>query len=218
MNEDISDRKRRDEHLQLVMRELSHRTKNLLAVIQSIASRTFRDDVAGPAGVQTFVDRLHGLAVSHDLLVRGEWSGASLEELVTAHLAPFGAVPSRTVSISGPPVLLKPAVAQSIGLALHELATNAAKYGALGEGGGRLDVAWEIATNGSGSLLSLRWRERPAGGAQATQTAGFGHMLLERIVASSMSGRSTYEIAEEGVSWQLTAPLEEVQSEELRHP
>ena len=218
MNEDIADRKRRDEHLQLVMRELSHRTKNLLAVIQSIASRTFRDDVAGPVSVKTFIDRLHGIAVSHDLLVRGEWGGASLQELVTDHLAPFGAVPSKTVSISGPRVLLKPAVAQSIGLALHELATNAAKYGALGDSGGRLDIAWEIATNGSGSLLSLRWREKPAGGTQPTQTAGFGRMLLERIVASSMNGRSTYEIGEEGVLWQLSAPLEEVLSEELRHP
>ena len=199
MNEDIADRKRRDEHLQLVMRELSHRTKNLLAVIQSIASRTFRDDVAGPVNVKTFIDRLHGIAVSHDLLVRGEWGGASLQELVTDHLAPFGAVPSKTVSIGGPHVLLKPAVAQSIGLALHELATNAAKYGALGDSGGRLDIAWEIATNGSGSLLSLRWREKSTGGTQPTQTAGFGRMLLERIVASSMNGRSTYEIGEEGV-------------------
>jgi PAS domain S-box-containing protein len=218
MNEDIADRKRRDEHLQLVMRELSHRTKNLLAVIQSIASRTFRDDVAGPVSVKTFIDRLHGIAVSHDLLVRGEWGGASLQELVTDHLAPFGAVPSKTVSISGPRVLLKPAVAQSIGLALHELATNAAKYGALGDSGGRLDIAWEIATNGSGSLLSLRWSEKPGGGTQPTQTAGFGRMLLERIVASSINGSSTYEIGKKGVLWQLSAPLEEVLSEELRHP
>jgi two-component sensor histidine kinase len=216
MNEDIADRKRRDEHLQLVMRELSHRTKNLLAVIQSIASRTFRDDVSGPVSVKTFIDRLHGIAVSHDLLVRGEWGGASLEELVTDHLAPFGAVPSSTVSITGPLVLLKPAVAQSIGLALHELATNAAKYGALGDSGGRLDISWEIATNGSGSMFSLAWREQPAGAMEAAQTAGFGRMLLEHIVASSMNGHSTYEIGEQGVAWQLAAPLEDVSSEEVR--
>ena len=218
MNEDIADRKLRDEHLQLVMRELSHRTKNLLAVIQSIASRTFRDDVAGAGSVQTFVDRLHGIAVSHDLLVRGEWSGASLEELVIAHLKPFGAVPSSSVSIGGPPVILKPAVAQTIGLALHELATNAAKYGALGEGGGRLEVAWDTASNGTGSLLSLNWRETPAARAQPSQAAGFGRMLLEQIVASSMNGRSTYRIGEEGVAWRLTVPLEEVESREHDAP
>jgi PAS domain S-box-containing protein len=214
MNEDIADRKRRDEQLQLVMRELSHRTKNLLAVIQSIASRTFRDDDTGTTSVQTFVDRLHGIAVSHDLLVLGQWSGASLEDLVIAHLRPFGAIPSSSVSIAGPPVLLKPAVAQTIGLGLHELATNAAKYGALAEGGGRLQITWEIGGNGTGSVLALEWREVPSGGTQPSQRAGFGRLLLERIVASSMNGSSVYRIDEQGVFWRLTAPIEEVRTGE----
>lgn len=212
MNEDISERKRREDHEHTLLCELSHRTKNLLAVIQSIAQRTFKGNEAPQTKVDTFIKRLHGLSVSHDLLVRGDWSGASLEDLTRAHLQPFTVhVSSADISVSGPKVLIKAEAAQHLGLALHELATNAAKYGALSGDGSQLNIAWDIVERDGETKLALSWLEpesRPCG----TDRKGFGHLLLERIVAASLLGECSYEIdAEDGLSWRLIAPLTQVQ-------
>lgn len=210
MNVDITERKESEEYASLIMRELSHRTKNLLAIIASLVRRTIdgkRDPVV-QAG--DFIERIHGLARSHDLLVRGEWRGVSLHDLVSSHLEPFGAVERAT--ISGPLIEVRPEAAQNIGLALHELATNAVKHGALQKDDKlALVVTWSIATEDGEQSLVLTWLEEtrsrePAEG----MPAGFGRTMLEQLVAAAVRGTAHYELTENHVRWSLRAPLRNI--------
>jgi PAS domain S-box-containing protein len=208
MNEDITPRKHGEEHASLIMRELSHRTKNLLAVIASLARRTF-DGARDPrAQAADFVERIHGLARSHDLLVRADWRGVALGDLVQSHLEPFG-LDAERVSVEGPRIEIKPEAAQSIGLALHELATNATKHGALKSAQGRLRVSWNVETLNGQRSLALTWWEDTAASVSPTPS-GFGRMMLEQLVAASVGGTATYELADRHVAWTLHAPLEAI--------
>jgi PAS domain S-box-containing protein len=209
MNEDITARKRSEEHANLIMRELSHRTKNLLAVIASLARRTFDGDGNPKAQAEDLVDRIHGLARSHDLLVRADWRGVSLGDLVATHLELFGFDPDR-ITIDGPPIQLKPEVAQSIGLALHELATNASKHGALKKGQGRLHVGWTVTGMDKGARLGVEWLEETITSRDGRNPSGFGSLMLEQLVASSVGGSSYYELGSESLTWRLDAPLSAV--------
>ena len=208
MNEDIDDRVKRNEQLAIVTRELSHRTKNLLAVVQSIARRTFAEEGVAPPKVNTFLNRLQGLAVSHDLLVHGNWSGVLLEDLVREHLKPFVAADDSVLDIDGPRINIAPAAAQNLGLALHELATNAAKYGALRPGAGKLRIRWSLSSNENGEVLDFHWSEDMKLANLTTGANGFGSQLLDRIVGASLGGRTDYRITADGVDWRLVAPLD----------
>lgn len=209
MNEDISDRVAREEQLRVVMRELSHRTKNLLAIIQSIARRTFMGDAEASGLVKLFVDRLHGLAVSHDLLVNGNWRSVSLEDLIVAHLRPFSSIDGSTISIEGAKFFVRPEAAQQLGLALHELATNASKYGSLRDPGGRLRVTWQIRKDGDEPTFELVWSETTSSNVvHHRKKAGFGSQLLDQIVARSLGGTSTYRIEASGVHWSIASPVD----------
>lgn len=219
LNQDITERKNQEAHLKLVLRELSHRTKNLLAIIQSIARRTFANASDLGEAVQSFNDRLQGLSVSHDLLVHRDWRATSLEDLLRAHLEPFGADKFQDrVSISGPHVGLRAEAAQNLGLALHELATNAAKHGALSRDGARLDITWSVEPSKSGDdgptdtpTLVFVWREPDSKANGDGRRAGFGSMLLERLVPLSVLGNATYTLsADDGVTWHLEAPLKQI--------
>jgi len=209
MNVDITDRKRSDEHAQLILRELSHRTKNLLAVIASLARRTLDGSRDLKAQAEDFVERIHGLARSHDLLVRGEWRGVSLSDLVKSHLEPFG-FEEKHIVVDGPAIEIKPEVAQSIGLALHELATNATKHGALKSGDGKLSVTWRIASEDDKPTLALEWIEDTVAKGDGPAVSGFGHLMLEKLVGASVGGRTEYAVAGGRVGWKLVAPLEGV--------
>jgi PAS domain S-box-containing protein len=207
MNEDISQRKRAEEHSSLIMRELSHRTKNLLAVIASLARRTFRDSQDARAQSADFVDRIHGLARSHDLLVRGDWHAVSLADLIWSHLEPFGFDDERIV-VEGPDIPIKPEAAQSIGLALHELATNATKHGLLKGATGRLHVSWQIEDQNGPPTLALEWREETTSTGEAPKSSGFGRLMLQQLVGASVSGSTEYDLTDTQVIWRLNAPLE----------
>jgi PAS domain S-box-containing protein len=206
MNEDITQRKRSEEHASLVMRELSHRTKNLLAVIASLARRTFDGTRDPKAQVADFLERIHGLARSHDLLVRSDWRGVSLLDLVTSHLEPFNLDPERIV-IKGPPVEVKPDIAQSIGLAIHELATNATKHGALKSANGKLKVVWDVARDDGQPTLTLEWLEDTVSSTTPHQPSGFGRIMLQQLVAASVGGTTEYTLADGRLVWKLRAPL-----------
>jgi PAS domain S-box-containing protein len=206
MNEDISARKRSEEHAQLIMRELSHRTKNLLAVISSLARRTFSREGDSVLQGEDFIDRLHGLSLSHDLLVRSDWRGVSLKDLVESHVEPFGFDEER-ITISGPFIDLRPEAAQSIGLALHELATNAAKHGALKSEAGRLDVHWQFEHDGEVPTLRLVWQEDTVEVPKDHHSGGFGRLMLGQLVGASVLGETDYLVEGERVVWTLTAPL-----------
>jgi two-component sensor histidine kinase len=183
--EDITARKKAEEQQNMLMREVMHRTKNLIAVIQSIASATFRksDDSAHEA----FMSRLHALANAHGLLLNAAGEGALLEDIVRGQLASF----SGAVSINGPSIFLKPSAAQSFALVIHELATNASKHGALTTSTGRVDVEWDIRRGEGGiSKLHFRWQERGGPTVRKPTRTGFGTILLEHAIAGIDSAPS----------------------------
>ncbi len=203
---DVTDRKLAEQHTELVMRELTHRAKNLLAVILSIATQTGRNAHSVEEFHDRFTARLQGLAASHDLLVLRSWQGASIREIVNSQLGPFVGAGSDRLRRSGPEVLVTPRAAEAIGLALHELATNAVKYGALSGPDGTVSIEW-MWVPGSRDL-QLRWTEH--GGPKVTPPArkGFGHIVCERVVAELLGGTVSMEFAPEGARWQLTIPAD----------
>jgi len=201
---DITDRKKAEEHVQLLMREVSHRSKNLLAVVQAIAGQTSRTSDTLEDFDTKFGQRLRGLAASHDLLVHEDWRGAALSDLVTQQLQPFAEV-GRRLTVDGPPIMLRAEAAQPIGLALHELATNAMKYGAWSIASGRVAVSWSQA--GSETVL-LSWLEMGGPEVAIANKKGFGHIVIENMVAQSVGGEVRLDFRPTGVSWTLSIPAE----------
>jgi two-component sensor histidine kinase len=172
---DYLERKQSEQIQQTIVLELQHRSNNLLAVIQSIAQRS----LAGDQSKKTFEARLQALARANRALVRSNWGGVDLKELVRTELEAF----SKRASISGVSVLLSPQHAQNFTLALHELATNSAKYGALSKSG-KIEVSWTIEPDQSGSVLKFRWRESGGPPVSPPTRQGFGSQLLKGIFSN----------------------------------
>ncbi len=207
---DITERKAAEAHQRFLMRELTHRSKNLLAIVQSMASQTARSAENLDRFLDRFTSRLHGLASSHDLLVKQNWSGAPLEELVRSQLAVF-LEGRKSLTVEGPPVVVDTKAAQTIGLALHELATNSLKYGALSSVNGRLAVRWELlegSANGKGPSLALSWIERGGPEVAPPERTGFGRFVIDRMVRQAIDGEVQIEFAPLGLEWRLTIPPE----------
>ncbi len=217
MNTDIDERRRWEDHTQFVMRELSHRTKNLLAVIYSMARQSAKN-ARDEDFLTDFSERIQGLSRSHDLLVSSNWMGVALEEHLRNQLKPFVDAGGRQIHISGPSLMLGPAATQALGLAFHELATNAAKHGALAQADGSIEVAWDVEPKEAGEVFKLAWREHSHGfGGNGQNKAGFGYVVLNRVVPDSLLGVVEYRMGEDGVSWQIEAPLHEVAPPSERH-
>lgn len=204
---DITPRKLREQHVATLMRELVHRSKNLLAVVQSIARQTSLGAGSIDEFQQKFTARLQALSMAHDLLVSRDWRSASLHDLVCLQMAyclgiAQGDLGDRA-AIEGPRVMLKPEAAQNIGLALHELATNALAYGALSTTNGRVNLVWRV----ENERLTIEWRE--TGGpccADAPAHEGFGHKVVKRLVALALDGEASASFQEEGFMWRLSIP------------
>ena len=204
---DITERKKAEDHIKFLLLEVSHRAKNLLSVIQAIAGQTVRTAGSLEEFETRFGLRLHGLAASHDILVSQSWQGAPLAELVRLQLAPFAEVGSSRLELVGPNVVLAARAAQGIGLALHELATNAAKHGALSIPTGNVRVSWAFEDVGAHPRpLRLSWAEMGGPPAAAPSKRGFGYVVIERMAASAVSGEATMEFAPEGLRWVLSIP------------
>jgi len=205
---DVTSRKIGEEHVQSLLAEITHRGKNLLAVIQAIASQTGRTTVSFDDFQERFTRRLHGLAASHDLLVLQNWKGASLATLVQNQLAPFAESGSTGIRVSGPDIYLSPKVTETLGLALHELATNAVKYGALSVPQGKIDVSWDLEKKdgATSELLRLNWLERDGPSVTPPNRKGFGHTVFERIVARSLNGDLKVDFTPAGLIWNLSIP------------
>jgi PAS domain S-box-containing protein len=198
---DVSDRKRADERQRLLLNELNHRVKNTLATVQSLAMQTLRTTATPDAFRDAFLARLMALSATHNLLTQGAWESASLEDLLRAELAPYGGdVPGR-VAARGPAILLYPRVALALGMVFHELATNAAKYGALSRAGGRVAVAWELARDaGPAGRLTVRWTEEGGPPVRAPDRRGFGSRLIEQTVQGELAGTVALDYRAEGLS------------------
>jgi PAS domain S-box-containing protein len=206
---DIGERKRVEKHLRVVMRELSHRTKNLLAVIMAMVRQTARASTDVGVLQSELIQRLQSLSASHDLLVAEDWTGASVEELVRAVLQPFVGHQSEALECEGPRVLVNATAAQNLGLALHELATNAAKYGALSNTEGRVRVTWSFEPSEDGtSRLVILWAERAGPVVRPPEVRGFGHIVIERVAAQALTAAVVYEFPKEGVRWSIALPPE----------
>jgi two-component sensor histidine kinase/PAS domain-containing protein len=203
---DITERKAAEEHQRFLLQELSHRSKNLLTIVQSIANQTLRNSKDQKDFQNRFNGRLSGLAASNDLLARGDWRGSSLRDLIEFQLAPFIDLSSPQLEIRGPEVTLAADAGQAIGLALHELATNAVKYGALSTQQGRLSVSWSVDQPHSAGGLKLDWRERDGPAVIYPKDKGFGHVVIKNMIEQAVGGSVELDFAEEGLHWSLQAP------------
>jgi PAS domain S-box-containing protein len=196
---DVTERKKYEEHLALTTRELSHRTKNILAVVQAMVHQIGKQTGTFAEFQRRLSGCVNALAHCHDLLVDSDWQGANLRELVARQLTAFG-LDERRIMAAGPSLSLAPQATQMVGLALHELATNAVKYGALTSPAGTVAIEWQyVKPNGS---IRLTWKEENGPLVMPPTRRGFGHTVLERM-AASLDGEVALEFAPEGVRWSL---------------
>jgi len=199
---DLTHKRENERQMHLVMRELTHRSKNLLAVIQAMARQTAARTDNTEEFVESFSARLQAMAASHDLLVSQSWYGADLRELIMTHLGQSIDPGSSQIEVRGDTRSVTAEAAQNLGLALHELTTNAAKYGALSVTDGKLTVAWEQV----GENIRLTWIETGGPEVVPPKRNGFGRMLLERLVGPSLDGEVTIEFPQEGVRCVIEFP------------
>jgi len=204
---DITERRRGEEQVKLLMAEVNHRAKNMLAVVQALAHQTA--NYGDPATFTSrLYDRIDGLALGQDLLVRNQWLGVEVADLVEVQLAHFKDLIGARVLIDGPRGLtLNMEAAQGIGMALHELGTNAAKYGALSNRDGHVRISWEI-TAGPEPVFAMSWREDGGPKVVPPTRRGFGQIVIGRMAEASVDGRAEIAFPESGLSWSLYAPVE----------
>jgi PAS domain S-box-containing protein len=199
---DISERREREERIRFLMREVSHRSKNMLALVQAVARQTVA--TSGDSFFERFSERIHSMARSQDLLVRNDWRGVGMEELARSQLAHFADAIGQRIHISGPELMLSSAAAQAIGMALHELATNAAKHGSLSASAGEVAIEWRLGWNAAGQPdFELSWIE--SGGPPAAPPArkGFGTVVMTRLVRSNLNAEVELRYDPIGVKWRL---------------
>ncbi|HKM74406.1 MAG TPA: HWE histidine kinase domain-containing protein [Stellaceae bacterium] len=190
-----------EEQQKALAAELSHRVKNSLAVVSSIAERTLEEGVSK----DDFLSRLHALGRTHELLSRAQWTDAALRDLILAALSPHAVGDGFNVRISGPPVLLKPRAALILSLVFHELTTNAAKYGALSTAGGRVAVRWMI-TGDAVPCLELIWTEHGGPEIEGLSRRGFGTHLIERGIPFELQGEARLEVIDHALRCKIRVP------------
>jgi PAS domain S-box-containing protein len=207
---DVTERKEGEAHLRLLLRELTHRSKNLLAVIQAMARQTANHAGSTDAFLAQFGSRLQALAASHDLLVRESWYGASLGELIRSQLSSYLDGTVVQVTIEGPAIALKPEAAQNLGLALHELAINAAKFGALSVPAGRVLITWARREDAVDNALELDWREKLGPKVKVRRKKGFGTMVIERNLARALDAEVNMDFDPDGLHCHIVIPGSQV--------
>jgi PAS domain S-box-containing protein len=207
---DVTERKEGEAHLRLLLRELTHRSKNLLAIIQAMARQTARHTGSVESFLTQFAARLQALAASHDLLVRESWYGASLGELIRSQLGGYLDGSATQVSIDGPAIAIKPEAAQNLGIALHELAVNAAKFGALSVPGGRVSITWSQRECADGNSVELDWQERFGPKVKIRRKKGFGSMVIERNLARALDAEVNLLFDPNGLRCHIVIPSSQI--------
>lgn len=205
---DITERKRSEAHVRMLMAEVNHRAKNLLAVVQAVAVHTLKRGDPATFALR-FSERIEGLAACQDLLVNNQWMGVEVRDLIEAQLAHFKDLFGARVLLEGPATRLAAEAAQGIGMALHELATNAAKYGALSDSQGRVHIDWRI-TQDPDATFAMSWREEGGPKVVTPSRAGFGQLVIGRIAEAAVQGKAEISYAAAGFSWRLSTHLNNV--------
>ncbi len=203
---DITERKRTEEHRLLLLNELNHRVKNTLATVQAIAAQSLRRSKSDASGREMFEARLLALSRTHDVLTNESWNGANLDEIVAQALTPYRGHEGR-FEIGGPVVRLSAKMALSISMAMHELSTNAAKYGALSNDRGRINIAWQTHRGPDRAELILQWLEIDGPPVKPPRHKGFGSRLIERGLAQELRGEVKIEYRPGGVWCEIKARI-----------
>ncbi len=201
ISRDVTARRAFDERRELLIHELNHRVKNTLALVQALAQQSFRPDADASSAPANFEGRLRTLAAAHDLLTREQWEGVTMAELVRAATAPLS---TDRITAAGDAMTLTPKAAVALAMAIHELGTNAIKYGALSDDDGRVDIAWKAEPDG----FVLDWRERDGPSVVTPERRGFGVRMIERVLASDIGGKVTIEFADSGLRCRVEAPMD----------
>jgi two-component sensor histidine kinase len=201
---DTTDRRRAEAQRDLLMKELEHRVKNTLAIVQSIAAQTFRN--TDPAVQRAFEARLITLGNAHGILTQRSWDSADLHEVMAATLRPHDGPARERFTVEGPALRLGPKITVALSMAVHELATNAIKYGALSVEAGRVDVSWEVADG----RFRWSWRERGGPPVAPPVRTGFGSRMIERALATQLSGTAAIDYRPDGIVCTIDAPLDAI--------
>ena len=199
---DITERKNSEHHIRLLMLEINHRAKNMLGLVSAIARQTA---AASPTEfVARFAERIQSLSANHDLLVHSEWKGIDIAEVVRVQLAPFADLIGKRISVAGPSLTLRAQAAQSIGMALHELSTNAGKYGALSSAKGHVDISWTLEEG----ELRIGWVESGGPPVEKPVRRGFGTTVLTSLAQMSVGGKVQLIYDPAGLVWRLACPAD----------
>jgi two-component sensor histidine kinase len=204
-NVDVTERKRAQEHQRVLHAELDHRVKNVLATVSTVAARTMDASSSMQHFVASLDGRIRSMARTHELLSAARWQGISVLELVRRELAPYAT--KGNTDINGPAVMLKAEAGQAMGMVLHELATNAAKYGALSAQNGRVSICWHQRLNGHASPnLVLEWQEIGGPSVAAPEHSGFGTSTIRDLIPYEFGGAVDLAFAPLGVGCRLELP------------
>jgi PAS domain S-box-containing protein len=206
--QDITERKAAEQRQKLLMDELNHRVKNTLATVQSLASQTARGAHTPAVFRERFEGRLIALSKAHDQLTSHHWESADLRELLSGSLAPYaGAGPERVV-LRGEDVILRPRAVLTLAMAVHELTTNAAKYGALSVPGGRIEIHWQPERDANGrSQLRIEWKEQGGPSVAVPEQRSFGSKLIEGSIAAELGGTARLVFEPNGLRCEIVIPL-----------
>jgi len=204
----VAVRERHERHIEDIMLELSHRSKNLLAVVQGIARQVAQGTKDYKEFDKAFSERIGALADMHDLLVARHWEGADIREVIRSQFLPFG---ERQLRTEGAALILKPKAVEHIGLVLHELATNATKYGALSRKNGSVSIRWRTDPHGGEQQkIEITWQESGGPSVAAPGHNGFGHMVITQLAPKALGGRASVHYAKDGFTWTFVVPLANV--------
>ena len=210
---ELEERRRVEERQKLLLNELNHRVKNTLATVQSIAYQTQRSARSPAAFREAFEARLMALSQTHNLLTEQGWEGADLTEVLQAEFEPYETGSGRFIFEGGPDLRLSPKAAVAVGMAAHELVTNAAKYGALSSARGSVGVTWAV-SEGPDPILTFQWTERDGPSVVVPQHRGFGRRLLEQGLANELSGEVQITYDPDGLRCVMRLPLRSLEPEE----
>ena len=206
---DVTGLVRGEERQRTLVDELNHRVRNMLTVVIALASQTLANAPDQVAGVSAFIARLRAMSRAYNLLSQAGWREVPLREIVKVELEPFVVTGRKRVAVKGPDIQLSPKGALAFGLAVHELATNAAKYGALSQADGSVDVTWTVNGSQPPRRLVLDWEERDGPRVREPAESGFGTRLIEQQIGYGLDGKVEIAYAADGLRARLEAPLDE---------